>query len=456
MNEAAVGKYLRHYGCIAPWTLQTSPENRRDIRRVVVIPALAESAQLFHTLASLAANPDRELDQTLVICVVNNHAPPLADHRDIRDNQDTIEALDRLTFQRRLPGRKHDDPVCAQIADSHLRLAYIDASSTGREIPAASGGVGTARKIGMDHALALINPGGEERAFLCCLDADTLVQENYLAALARHFAATHHPAAVSAYAHQKPAGLRERAAICDYELFLRSYVIGLEYAGSPYAYHAIGSTMACTAEAYLAVRGMNRRRAAEDFHFLDKLAKIGRIGTVTDTTVFPSARPSWRVPFGTGQSVRCTLDSDTEEGGRWIYDPRIFRILRRWLAAVQRDPEGDVSGMIGAAQAVHPALGDYLLASRFDRDWERIHRNSKHPRQLLRQFHGWFDALRTLRAIHRLQEAAFPAVPLPEGLAGLMAMIRPDFPGTVLLRGQPGIGERECILALLRDHFPDS
>ena len=85
--------------------------------------------------------------------------------------------------------------------------------------------------------------------------------------------------------------------------FCGAYVIGLSYAGSPYAFHAIGSTMSCTAEAYAAVRGMNRRTAAEDFHFLDKLAKLGRIGHIEKTTVFPSPRTSHRVPFGTGQRM---------------------------------------------------------------------------------------------------------------------------------------------------------
>jgi len=47
----------------------------------------------------------------------------------------------------------------------------------------------------------------------------------------------------------------------------------LQQAGSPYAYHTIGSAFACRAEAYIAAGGMNRRHAAEDFYFLQQLAK---------------------------------------------------------------------------------------------------------------------------------------------------------------------------------------
>ena len=163
-----------------------------------------------------------------------------------------------------------------QIAGSDLRLAFIDASSPGLEIPDRDGGVGTARKIGMDAALRILDARAAGGGVICCLDADTLVEENYLSAFRSYFAGTGDPAAVSAYAHQKPDDPLLLAAICCYEIFLRSYVIGLSYAGSPYAFHSIGSTMACTADGYTGVRGMNRRRAAEDFHFLNKLAKIGQ------------------------------------------------------------------------------------------------------------------------------------------------------------------------------------
>jgi len=54
--------------------------------------------------------------------------------------------------------------------------------------------------------------------------------------------------------------------------------------------------MICTVDSYIAVRGMNRREAGEDFYFLNKLAKLGDIGQIHATTVYPSARPSRRVP----------------------------------------------------------------------------------------------------------------------------------------------------------------
>ena len=60
-----------------------------------------------------------------------------------------------------------------------------------------------------------------------------------------------------------------------YELRLHHYVLGLEYAGSPYAYHTLGSCLAVKADAYAQVRGFPKRAGAEDFYLLNKLAKLG-------------------------------------------------------------------------------------------------------------------------------------------------------------------------------------
>ena len=193
----------------------------------------------------------------LLVCVVNNHRPTVAAEEEIHDNQVTLTLLKELINGRTpsVAGPAALKGDLERIAGSGLRLGCIDASSADAEIPDRDGGVGTARKIGMDAALAVLNGRGPGGGVICCLDADTLVMENYLAAVHAHFSMTDDPAAVAGYAHQKPADPRLLAAICCYEIFLRAYVMGLSFAGSPYAFHAIGSTMSCTAEAYAAVRG---------------------------------------------------------------------------------------------------------------------------------------------------------------------------------------------------------
>jgi hypothetical protein len=426
------------------------------IQQAVVIPALAERDSLFRTLAGIAENPSSDLRRTLVICVVNNHRPPLAGDAEIRDNRETLCLLQALVFGHPrypdLPDEIRED--VQKIAGSGLRLAFIDASSPGLEIPDRDGGVGAARKIGMDAALQIVDAPAANGGVICCLDADTLVEENYLSSVWTYFTRTGNPAAVSAYAHQKPDDPKLLAAICCYEIFLRSYVIGLSYAGSPYAFHSIGSTMACTTEGYAAVRGMNRRRAAEDFHFLNKLAKIGKIGVISETTVFPSPRPSKRVPFGTGQRVLRFLTGGTDEYR--LYDPLIFEILREWLASMKADPDRDPETILTGTGRIHAGLKEYLCVNRFATDWLVIRQNSRDLGQLRRQFKVWFDGLKTLRLIHHLSRAAFPLVPMFDGLTDFIPL-----PGLPLSResspgGVPDPEKQFRILRSLRSDFPDS
>jgi len=427
------------------------------VEQAVVIPALAESASLFRTLACIAANPSGELGRTLLVCVVNNHRPTIAAEEEIRDNQVTLTILKEL-----IDGRKPSVAGPAvlkgdleRIAGSSLRLGCIDASSADAEIPDRDGGVGTARKIGMDAALAVLSGRGPGGGVICCLDADTLVMENYLAAVYAHFSKTDDPAAVAGYAHQKPADPGLLAASCCYEIFLRAYVMGLAFAGSPYAFHAIGSTMSCTAEAYAAVRGMNRRTAAEDFHFLDKLAKLRKVGHIGTTTVFPSSRPSDRVPFGTGQRMRRFANGGTDEYR--LHDSRIFAVLREWLAGMEADPDRGTEAILTAARKIHPDLKAYLDLSRFAIDWPVIRRNCPDAEHLRRQFHVWFDGLKTLRLVHHLSRSAFPPVPMFAGLKGLLDRMGEAIPS---IAGIPaGIPESDVqfrILEELRSRFPES
>jgi glycosyltransferase involved in cell wall biosynthesis len=454
MNWIRIDKYLRTYG-IRP-VRPLVARSLEGIALVVVIPALAEKTSLFSTLASISANPHKDLQYTLVICVVNNHPYPFTSRAEIEDNLETLKVLEALIWGQPPAQMLHQEikEDLKAIDESGLRVAFIDASSAGNEIPEGEGGVGTARKIGMDAALGVIDRDANG-AIICCLDADTLVQENYLSAVADHYAKTDDHAAVVAYSHQMPPSPDLAAAICCYELFLRYYVLGLSYAESPYAFHSIGSTMTCTAEGYCSVRGMNRRTAAEDFHFLNKLAKIGDMGLIRDTTVNPSARSSTRVPFGTGRRIIRHMSGQTDEYR--LYDYRIFKILRKWLALMDANPCRKPTYILEEAYLVHPGLQEYLLDARFETAWTAIQVHSRHPGQLRLQFPIWFDGLKTLKLVHHLSRSTFPMISMFQALNGLLALKGRK----VLLEsddqeGIPPIDTQLEILNALRSDFPDS
>jgi hypothetical protein len=66
-------------------------------------------------------------------------------------------------------------------------------------------------------------------------------------------------------------------AITSYELHLRYLVHAMRWAGHPFAYQTVGSSMAVRRKAYLSLGGMNTRQAGEDFYFLQKFIEVGSL-----------------------------------------------------------------------------------------------------------------------------------------------------------------------------------
>ncbi len=371
-------KYLNNRAVLTPW--QLAGNRASGVDAAIVIPALAEAETLPATLQSLAFNDPELLQRTLVIVVVNQR--PDASSTLRLNNENT---LTWLVSRSSLP----------------LQLAWIDAASPGLELPTGQG-VGLARKIGFDAALLRLNWNNEP--FLISLDADTLVDSDYLTALYSHFATARAAGAVLPFRHQVGTDFGEEEAIRAYELYLRSYQFGLQQAGSPYAYQSIGSAFACRAQGYIGAGGMNRRLAGEDFYFLQQLNKVGGVASLQGTVVHPAPRCSVRVPFGTGRVVAQYQQGKTP-AYRFI-DTQAFVVLQEWLNLVNVQPDATAGDLLLRVHQLSPELENFLEDRGFSTLWALVQRNHTGHGQRLRAFHHWFDALRTRQLLTRLTHSA--------------------------------------------------
>ncbi len=358
-------RYLDRYA--APETA-AAPGLAREYEHVVTIPAFDEPEDF---LARTLPPDARDL---LVVLVPN-----------VPDSLEPADpAVDRTRKLHGLAGR----------FDAARNIDVVAVGRVETPIPARLG-VGLARRIGADAALRYIEEGRIARPVVFCTDADAALPAGYFdgpgdgAAAAWVYPFTH----VSNDPVLREAGL-------GYELSLRYYVNRLAFAGSPYAFHTVGSCLAVDATAYAIVRGFPKRNAGEDFYVLNKLAKVGSVHRLAAPVIEIEARVSHRVPFGTGPAIArapATIES------RRDYAPAAFELLR---ALHERASHGVFEEWPEPIPELLATIG-----------YERF----RPPRRDLRAFHTWFDALKTVRFVHAARRR-FADVPLVRALRELYPM----------------------------------
>jgi hypothetical protein len=411
-----IRKYLNRYG-EKKWSLALSYNKRYEA--AVVVPVLDEYENIKKMLLSVSACESEYLDKTLVILAVNN----IEDCEDsVRENNfRTLGYLNKIADK-----EKCGDEFIDRIIDSGMNLGLIDMTTAGNEMDNKKGGVGIARKAGMDLALGVLDYECENKRILICLDADCTVQPNYLTEIISSFNNRQLMAAHVNYEHPLPEDKDNRLAIVCYEIFLRYYVLGLKYAGSPFAIHTVGSTMVCTDEAYASVQGMNRRKAAEDFYFMEKLAKLYDIHKIEGTTIFPSGRGSWRVPFGTGQRVNRFLSKTQNEYE--LYSPHSFKLLKAWNEIYYEKSMYTAAEYLDRAEKLNVNLCKFLVLNSFVENWKNISANARTAGQLHTQKKMWFDGFRTLKLIHFLRDVEFKNENMFDSLDLMFELNRIDIP----------------------------
>lgn len=277
------------------------------------------------------------------------------------------------------------------------------------ELPAKHAGVGLARRLGMDLAAERLFFVGKPDGVIVNLDADCTVKANYFQALEQHFQDfPKTPGASLAFEHPLSGAHAAEvyAGIVYYELFLRYYVHAQRFAGFPFAFQTIGSAMAVRAAIYRKQGGMNRRKAGEDFYFLQKIIELGDFTELNSTRVYPSPRVSDRVPFGTGKAIADWLllkEGDTYPS--YAFQTFVdFRLMVQGLDGLY--PFSDKALNLWLNTLSEP-LRNYLRTEDVSEKLSEIERNSASLETFRKRFFQWFNAFRTMKSVHDLRDQAY-------------------------------------------------
>ncbi|MDE1464428.1 hypothetical protein [Spartinivicinus poritis] len=398
--------------------------------QALVIPAYNEDYRFLQQLApafTAASHP------CLLILVVNQ--PEQASDDKIAKNNQLINHINQSLQQ-----QWQQQHLTLYQWLKHHYILVVNRNQPGSVIPSQQG-VGLARKIGADIACQLYHQQKLLNHWLFSSDADVVLPVDYFNACSHLTNIT--AAAVFNFSHEVPAPVdcdngkqlshykpnhykKQQVAQQLYDIKLRYYVAGLNWANSPFAYHTIGSLLTINISYYCQVRGFPKRAGGEDFYCLNKLAKLGSI-TQLSQSIRVNARLSDRVPFGTGPALNtiCQLPEPLTE--YCYYQPGCFYWLKLTLNWLNKN----LITLLSSQTDWQHAFAEYLLSQQLAPtdcqsvlkvlEWLGINKLIQHvlkqpptPQQWQATITDWFDGFRTLKFIHLCRDNFLPSLPLQQ------------------------------------------
>jgi len=326
------------------------------------LPILNEADRLAALLENIALQSYKNIE--LIACVNQpeewwNLGDTL---KQCLDNQKSIEILKQETL---------------------FPITIIDKSSKGKAWTGKQKGVGWARKLVMDEAAK----SGKEEDLIVSIDADTAYPADYLNSLVHLFNSKKTKVGLAnPYYHPLTSDEAQNYAILRYEIYMRNYAINMLLIDNPYHFTALGSAMATSLKVYKKVGGLSPKASGEDFYFLQKLSKYGELSHWNHLKVFPAARFSNRVNFGTGPAMIKGNQGDWSSYP--IYPHSLFQKVRQTYDTFPILFEKEIQTPMSA-----------FLQQQFKRDeiWLPLRKNYKSEQQFIKACQTLVDGLRILQ-----------------------------------------------------------
>jgi hypothetical protein len=364
--------------------IDTKLPNQAKADVIVVIPCYNEP-ELIYTLQSIktCSKPNANL---LVVVIINSGID--AKHDVILQNRSTYTEVERFA-----------------VLNNESRLTYFPLLS--ENLPKKHSGVGLARKIGMDLAIDHFYTNNN-KGIIISLDADCEISENFFVSIYDEYSqndklnSTIH----NFYHRVEDDDYGIENAIRQYEMYLRYFSKMLKYTGFPYYYHTIGSAFAVSADAYVRVGGMGRQQGGEDFYFLQKIFQLGYTKELYKTFVYPKARFSDRVPFGTGPALQKILDEPDRRIK--VYSKLSFYHLKSLFDMKDSFFKMNEKEAISYLSDLHPALQNFLKEINFLDSLSDCNNNCSSLNSFGKRFFHHFNSFKIIKYLNFVHPSPFP------------------------------------------------
>lgn len=359
-----------------------------DYGMVVVIPCFDEP-DVTTTLKSLmqCAATQKPVG---VLVVVNSGE--LSDGAAIENNRKTYDALIAFAKNYNQPNLSFHTLLCEDLPRKHA-------------------GVGLARKIGMEWAVRGFLQSDNSDGVIISLDADCTVSENYLLVIENQFKTYSPNCCVLNFKHRVcGSNIALQSAIDQYEDYIWYFRNALKAIDCPYYYHTIGSAFAVLADAYVRVGGIGRQQGGEDFYFLQKLFFLGRTVELMKAFVYPEARFSDRIPFGTGPALEKIIATD--DGLLRVYSVEPFQALQSFFILrikFYRQSDAVVKALI---EDLHISIQQFLADNNLLAAITDCNENAATAATFEKRFFHHFDAFTVIKYLNFAHNGFFELIPI--------------------------------------------
>lgn len=282
-----------------------------------------------------------------------------------------------------------------------------------KDIPAKLAGVGYARKLAMDEASMRFNDIENQKGIILSLDADCVVDKNYFIEVFDYFAINiKSGACVIQFQHNFSEILNDQEhlkAAKLYEMYLRYFRLCLKYSNFIYPIHTIGSCFAVTAIDYVKIGGMSTKQAGEDFYFLHKLSTMTKIDSINKILVYPSARISERVIFGTGPNIKKIIN----DKNYFIYNYKSFEILKQFFSNFN-------DYYINETPVIPRHIENFITYNKFMDIVNEAKNNSNSLLTFVKRLYTKFDALFVIKFLNYSSKNIYPDIEAMKAFAWIL------------------------------------
>ena len=361
-------KYFSKVSNINTWSLYKIPIQKL-YNQIISIPCYTEFDYIFLTLESINTQSIEILSTTLVSITINNSNN--CDAKIFDNNLLTFKKILKMKYK--------------------FEIVIIDCFSKNKAFTDKYAGVGLARKLSVDLILKYTHLD----TIICFLDADTIIKNNYLSDICKNKTLNKWQCAVVNFKHQNDE-IRTHDIIQKYDLLLKNNASQLSIAGSPYDYVPLGSTMVCTSYSYVSIGGMNKRKAAEDFYFLQEMQKCFNVFKIKDIYVYPSSRFINRSYIGTSKRLYDVINNKNTISD-YFFNKKSYMILSFFLNLIIINNKTNYESILKKIKKRDIILYNYINDTNFISVWPNI--SKLKDINFNKEFHRWFDYLKIIKLL---------------------------------------------------------